>query len=159
MVLLAHEPLNSACAVFGSVFTKCQGVTVDARVVLTCKEPLRIDGELAYERHNDVDEDRAVDGPLAILHESLKRGGFRVERCREHVEGVPLFVIDERPNARRDGFNEWLVHRRGGLRGEAGRRKGNRLPRCKFGAHIEESREEPSLGSVADLSYERTTFA
>src|SRR5436305_14517575 len=68
-----------------SILTEGQGMPVRIPIIFTGDEPLWVDGKLANECRDRVDEGPRVEGVLALLDKPSKRIRFQMEHRRNVV--------------------------------------------------------------------------
>src|SRR5947207_6177630 len=88
-------------------------------VVLSGEQPLRVDGELAHESGNNVDENDGVDRGLAVIEQMLKGLARDAKYRRYFIEPVARLSRNHCAQSFGNGFDEWIIGRErqgGGLR-------------------------------------------
>jgi hypothetical protein len=84
--LLLHKLAERSITLVASILCEPQGVPVGSPIVSTREQPLWVDGKLAHYRRDRLDEERRVDGILALLDKPSQRIGFQM-KCRRDVFG------------------------------------------------------------------------
>ena len=93
-------------------------------VVLSGEQPLWVDGELAHESGNNVDENAGVDRALPVIEQMLKRIARHAKNRRYFIEMVARLSRNHCAQSFGNGFDEWIIGRErqgGGLRLGMGR--------------------------------------
>src|SRR5690349_15022555 len=80
-------------------------------IVLSGEQPLWVDGELAHQRGNDVDENTDVDRALPVVEQTLKRLGRHPKNRRYVIELVARLSRDHGAQPLGYGFDEWIIGR------------------------------------------------
>ena len=93
-------------------------------VVLSGEQPLWVDGELAHESGNNVDENTGVDCALPVIEQTLKRFGRDPKNRGNFIELAARLSRNHCAQSFGNGFDEWIIGRErqgGGLRLGMGR--------------------------------------
>jgi hypothetical protein len=87
LVLLAYKVAQRAMTLLASILTERQSMAVGLPIVFTGEQPLWVDSKLAHHRRDRLDEERRVDGVLALLDKPSQRIRFEMERRRNSALG------------------------------------------------------------------------
>src|SRR5438309_5472632 len=80
-------------------------------VVLSGEQPLWVDGELAHESGNNVDENAGVDRALPVIEQMLKRLARDAKNRRHFIELMARLSRNHCAQSLGNGFDEWIIGR------------------------------------------------
>lgn len=106
-----HEFAKRVGTRCGPILAKQECFAMSCCVVLTDKQPPRIDGKLAHECGNDVDEKQDVDDAILLADECPESRGRNAERLGKCLERRGGLARDDSANSLDDGFEERVVDR------------------------------------------------
>jgi len=79
LVFVAHEIAEHLVTTAATIFAQHQGAAMFRGIIPSCQQPERIDCEFADDRGHHVDEERHVDGLVALIEEGAQPVRFNLQ--------------------------------------------------------------------------------